>query len=108
MFGLTHGLLHLAQDVHARFFGLRQRHLHDLLGDTLDFDVHLKRCDAVGGPGHFEVHVPQVIFVTQNISQNRKTVAIFDQTHGNTRHMGLHWNACIHQGQATAAYRGHR
>ena len=44
----AHRLDHLAQDVQARFLGLRQRDLHDLLGDALDLDVHLQRGHAGG------------------------------------------------------------
>ena len=102
-FGLAHGFLHFAQNVHTRFFGLGQSHLHDLLGDALDFDVHLQSSDAIGGASHFEVHVAQMIFVTQNVGQHSKAVAILDQAHGNASHMRFHGNTRVHHGQATAA-----
>ena len=51
-------------------------------GDALDLDVHLQRSDAVGGAGHLEVHVAQVVFVTQDVGQHGKAVAFLDQAHG--------------------------
>ena len=94
--------------MHAGFFRLSQCHLHDFFGDALDFDVHLQRGHAIGGTSHLEVHVTQVIFVTQNVGQHGKTVAILDQTHRNASHMRRHGHTGIHQRQATTAHRSHR
>ena len=63
--------VHLAQDMHPPIFGLCQRFFHDLGRDTRDLDVHLQRGDTVFGARHLEVHVTQVIFVTQNVGQDR-------------------------------------
>jgi hypothetical protein len=49
-----------------------QRHLHDLLGDAGDLDVHLQRGDAVGGAGDLEVHVAEVVLVTEDVGQHRE------------------------------------
>ena len=106
--GLAHRFLHLAQDVHARFLGLRQRDLHDFLGDALDLDVHLQRGDAVGRAGHLEVHVAQVIFVAQDVGQHREAVVFLDQAHGDAGHVRLHRHAGVHHRQAAAADRSHR
>ena len=95
--GFSHGFLHLAQNVHAGFFGLGQSDLHDFLGDALDFDVHLQRSNTVGGTGHLEVHVTQVVFVTQDVGQHCKAVVFLDQAHGDTGNVGFHGNASIHQ-----------
>ena len=54
----------------AAVLGLTQGDLHDLLGDRGDLDVHLQGGDAVVGAGHLEVHVAQVIFVTQDVGQH--------------------------------------
>ena len=93
--------------MHARFLGLCQRHLHDLFGDALDLDVHLQSGDTVGGTCHLEVHVAQVILITQNVGQDRKAVFFLDQAHGNTGHVRLDRHASIHQREATAADRSH-
>src|SRR4051812_3198420 len=60
-FHVRHGFLHFAKDVLAAFFGFRQRHLHDFLGDAHDLDVHLQRGDTVAGTSDLEVHVAQMI-----------------------------------------------
>ena len=36
----------------------------------------------VVGAGHLEVHVAEVIFVTQDVGQHREAVAVLDQAHG--------------------------
>ena len=81
--------------------------MHDLFGNALDFDVHLQSSDAVGGTGHFKVHVAQMIFVAQDIGQDRKATGIFDEAHGNTGHVSFHGYTCVHQGQTATAHRSH-
>src|SRR5450830_180478 len=105
--GLTNDLVHLAEDVQARFQGLAQGDLHDLFGDDLDLDVHLQRGDAFGGTGYLEVHVAEVVFVTQDVGQDGELLALFDQTHGDTGNRCLHRHTGVHQGQGSAADRSH-
>ncbi len=106
--GAAHGLAHLAEDVQAAFARLRERDLHDLLGDALDLDVHLQRGDAGGGAGHLEVHVAEVILVAEDVGQHREAVAVLDQAHRDAGDVRLHRHAGIHQREAAAAHRGHR
>mmetsp|Transcript_27463 Transcript_27463/g.50678 ORF Transcript_27463/g.50678 Transcript_27463/m.50678 type:complete len:280 (-) Transcript_27463:1496-2335(-) len=81
------GFAHFAQDVHPACFGLLQSLLHDLGRDACDLDVHLQRGDPVFGPSHLEVHVAEVIFITQDVRQDRVFAAFLkDQTHGHTGH----------------------
>ncbi len=82
----------------TRFLGLRQGDLHDFLGDALDLDVHLQRGDAVGGAGHLEVHVAQVIFIAQDVGQHGKLVAFLDQAHGDAGHVRLQRHAGVQHG----------
>ena len=42
-------LFHHAQDVQTRTFSLVQSNLHDLFGDTFNFDIHLQCRDTVAG-----------------------------------------------------------
>ena len=49
---------------------LLQCGFHDLLGDALDLDVHLQRGNAFGGTGHFEVHVTEMVLVTEDIGED--------------------------------------
>ena len=104
----AHRFLHLAQDVHAALARLRQRHLHDFLGDALDLDVHLQRGHAGFGARHLEVHIAEVILVTEDVGQHRELAAVLDQAHRHAGHVRLDRHARIHQRQAAAADRGHR
>ena len=100
-------LFHHAQDVQTCTFSLVQRNLHDLFGDTFNFDIHLQRRDTVAGTRHFEVHIAEVIFVAQNVRQNNIVVAFFHQAHCDTRNGGFDWHACIHQRQRGTAHGSH-
>src|SRR4030088_1508279 len=99
---------HLAEDVDTPVLGLAERDLHDLLGDAGDLDVHLQRGDADIGAGDLEVHVAEMILVTENVRQHREARAFQDETHGDTRRRPFQGNARIHQRQRGAADRSHR
>src|SRR5688572_4840766 len=103
-----HGLLHYAQDVHAAFLGLVKRDLHDLARDALDLDVHLQRGDAALGTGDLEVHVAEVILVTEDVGQHREAPAVLDESHRDARDVALERHARVHQREATAANARHR
>ena len=90
-------LVHFTEDIQTPIFSLSQCNLHDLFGNTVDLDVHLQRIDAISGTGHFEVHVTQMIFVTQDIGQNSKLITFLDQTHGNTSNRRLDRHTSVHQ-----------
>ncbi|MNB93696.1 hypothetical protein D3C75_408330 [compost metagenome] len=100
-------LFHHAQDVQTRTFSLVQCSVHDLFGDTFNFDIHLQRRDTVAGTRHFEVHITQVIFIAQDVRQNHEVLAFFHQTHCDTRNSGFDRHACIHQRQRCATYGSH-
>ena len=51
----------------AAALGLTKSNLHDLFGDAGDLDIHLQRGDAVGCTGNLEVHVAEMILITQNV-----------------------------------------
>ena len=101
-------LFHYAQDMQTRTFSLVQRNLHDLFGDTFNFDIHLQCRDTVAGTCNFEVHIAQVIFVAQNVRQYNVVVAFFHQTHCDTRNGSFDWHTCVHQRQRRAAHGSHR
>src|SRR5450830_2071940 len=104
---LSNDLVHLAEDVQARFQGLAQSDFHDLFGDAFDLDVHLQRGHTFGGTGYLEVHVAQVIFVAQDVGQDGELLAFFNQAHGDTGNRCLHWHTSVHQCQGSTADRSH-
>src|SRR6185369_14702605 len=63
----SEGLAHLTENVHAAVLRLRERDLHDLLGDAGDLDVHLQGCDTLIGAGHLEIHVAEMVFVAKDV-----------------------------------------
>ena len=99
---------HLAEDVQAAVLGLAERDLHDLLGDAVDLDVHLQGGDAADRAGDLEVHVAEVIFVTQDVGEHREALAFLDQAHGDAGDRLAERNAGIHQRQRGAADGRHR
>src|SRR5690554_6878893 len=105
--GLGDNLVHLVQDVQTRSVGLLQGDFHDFVGNTLDFDIHLQGSYAVFGTGNLEVHVAQVIFVTQDVCQNRELVAFLDQTHGDTGNRRLQGHTCVHKSQGRTTHGSH-
>ena len=69
-------LRHLAEDVQPAVAAPGQRHLHDLLGDRGDLDVHLQRGDALLGAGDLEIHVAEMVLVAEDVGQHREPVGL--------------------------------
>ena len=106
--GFAQRLVHFAQDVRTAFLGLGQSLFKDFLGDAGNFDVHLHRGDAFRRTCHLEIHIAQMIFIAQNVRQDRKILAFQDQAHGNARNWTLDRDARVHHRQAATADRRHR
>src|SRR5690606_35189395 len=104
---LVEHLVHLGQDVKTGFVGLVQGNFHDLFGDALDLDVHLQRGNAIGSTGYLEVHVAQVIFVTEDVGDDGQAVAFLDQAHRDTGNRRAKGDTCVHQCQRAATYGCH-
>ena len=64
--------------------------------------------DALAGAGDLEVHVAEVIFVTEDVAENREILAFEDQAHGDAGDRALQRNAGVHHRQRAAADGGHR
>ena len=101
------GFVHHFQDVQASTTSLLQGNLHDLFGDAFDLDVHLQGGHTFGGTGNLEVHVAQVIFVTQDVGQHDETFFFLHQTHGDTGNGGLDRHTGVHQRQGGTTDGGH-
>ncbi|MNB88788.1 hypothetical protein D3C75_358080 [compost metagenome] len=105
--GSLDGFVHDLQDVQASATSLLEGNLHDLFGDAFDLDVHLQRGDTLGSTGHLEVHVAQVIFITQDVGQHDETFFFLHQTHGDTGNGGLDRHTRVHQRQGGTTDGGH-
>src|SRR3989344_1076771 len=99
--------IHLAQDMQPAFLRLLERDIHDFLVDTFDLDVHLQGGHAAGGAGYLEVHVAEMILVTDDVGEHGEALLFLDEAHRHTRDRGLDGNAGVHQRQRRAANGGH-
>ena len=102
-------LRHLIQDVKPALPGLLQSFGEDLIRESLNLDVHLGCCDPFLGPGHLEVHVPQVVLIAQDIGKDGilPGIRIGDQSHGNAGYRFADLDPAVHQSQCTGTYRRH-
>ena len=58
---------HLTENGHAAFFCLIECFTHDFSGNAINLDIHLQCGNTFGSTGNFEVHITEMIFITQNI-----------------------------------------
>ena len=104
-----HGL----KDFNAGLAGLMDGGLGDLEGETVDLQVELEAGDALGGAGDLEVHVAEMVFLTDDVGDGRPlgdcTVGVLGhEADGNAGNGSDDGHAGVHEGQAAAADRGHR
>ena len=83
--------------MHAPVARLSQRLAHDLLGDARDLDIHLQRSDPFARARDLEVHVAEVVFVTENVAEHREALALEDEAHRNARGRVLERHAGVHE-----------
>ena len=105
--GAVHGLPHDLEDLQAADACLVERFAQELRADSGDFDVHLKRRDALLGAGHLEVHVAQVVFLSQDIGQDHEAVTVGDQPHRDAGDRPRDRHAGAEQTQRAAAHGRH-
>ena len=105
-----HALKDLTEDIHACLVCLCERVLQNLITQTIYLDIHLARCQTVFGTRGLEVHIAEVVLVTENITQDSVvlTLVLRDKTHSDTAHRFLHRNTCIHQRQRAGTNGCHR
>ena len=108
--GFRDGLGHAVQDVQATGPGLLQGLAQELLGQSVDLDVHLQGVDALLGAGDLEVHVAQEVLDALDVAEDgiTVTVGVRYQAHGDAGHGSSHGNAGVHEGHGRAANAAHR
>ena len=70
--GLGKGLRHLIKNMQPTFVRLGECRLHDLFRNARDLDVHLQRGHTFFCAGYFEIHVAEMVFISQNVGEHRK------------------------------------
>ena len=98
---------HDLEYLQAPRLGLVQRLPKHRLVHSGDLDVHLKRRDAVAGPGNLEVHVAKVIFLAEDVADHHVAGAVGYQSHGDAGHRLLDRDAGVEQTERSAAHRCH-
>ena len=108
---LADGLHHLAHNVDASPAGLLQSLLQNVVGKSVNLDVHLGCGDSVLCSGNLEVHISQVILVSKDVGEDGVAVVrpfcVCDKSHCHTCHRLGDLYACVHKGKAATAYGSH-
>ena len=100
---------HGAKDIQSSLFGLGQGGDDDLLGDAFDLEIELDAGDPDLATGDLEVHVSEVIFVSDDIGQQFEAAVRFgDDADRDASDRLQDGNAGGHQSQRGAADTGHR
>ena len=102
---------HLAHDVESALTSLLQCFCKHIIRKTVHLDVHLSCSNTVLGTCNLEVHISEVILVSENIGKDCisliRSVLVGDKTHRNTCNRFLDLHAGIHKCEATSTYRSH-
>ena len=105
---------HFGQNLRARFFRAHGRFGHDFVADAGKFEIELETSDAGFGSTDFVIHVPEMIFRTENVGEElvtfERTVlrVLGNEAAANTCDRRFDRNARVHQRQHAAANAGHR
>ena len=89
---------------------LHEGFLKNLEWQTVALDIHLCSGQTVTCTCCLEVHIAEVVLITEDIAQDRIAflTRVVDKTHGNTGHRLLHRHTGIHQCQRTGTGGSHR
>ncbi len=104
------GLVDDIEDMEAAVAGLVECLGENLIAEAVALDIHLGGGDTLGGTGHLEVHVAEMVLVAEDVGEDGifYIVGVGDQTHSHTGHRTLHLHAGVEQREGSAADSGHR
>ena len=79
-------LHNFCQDIFSCLFCSADRFLNDWSCKTMDFDIHLDRCDSVMCSGYLEVHISEEVLKALDICKNDVIIVCFtcNKSAGNT------------------------
>jgi hypothetical protein len=86
----------------------------DVEWKTCDLKIKLEACDTFWCTSNLEVHVAEVIFCAEDVSQEHTLgdftilVLFSHEASGDTSTGCCNWHTCIHEREATATNRCHR
>ena len=104
---LVDALEHLAHDVHSAFMSLLEGLGENVIGKSVDLHVHLGGGNSVGGSRYLEIHVSEVVLVSEDVGEDGVAVVrvlfIGDEAHGDSCYRLLYLNSGIHEREAASA-----
>ena len=105
---LGDGFLYVVEDVETALTSLLKCFSQNVIAQAVDLDIHLAGGDTVAGTAHLEVHIAQVVLVTENVAQHGPFVAFADKSHSDAGHRLANLHAGVHKCQASGADGCHR
>ena len=107
---VIHSLHHLTEDVFTTSLGLCECFFEDFVRKTIALDVHLRSGQTFERTRGLEVHITEVVFVTEDVGEDSIFVFtwILNQSHCDTRYRSLQGYTCIHERERTSANGSHR
>ncbi len=97
----------MIHDEMACLFSLKQGLFHGIARESFDFEVHLEGGNAVFCAADFEVHITEVVFIADDVSEHGVSVAFGDEAHGDACDGSFDGDAGVHKGEASGANGGH-
>ena len=80
-------------------FGLLERFFDDVVGQTVNLNIHLNGRDTVFGSGNFEVHIAVEVFKSLNIDHGQPLVVLGYKTAADTGNGTFYGNARVHKSE---------
>ena len=107
---VIHSLHHLTEDVFTTSLSLCECFFEDFVRKSVALDVHLRSGQTFERTRGLEVHISEVVFVTEDVGEDSIFVFtwILDQAHCDTRHRSLQGYTSIHERERTSANGSHR
>ena len=93
----------IVDDMLSARFGLFERLFDDVVGQTVNLNVHLNGRDTVFGSGNLEVHIAVEVFKSLNVNHGQPLVVLGYKTAADTRNGTLYGNARVHKSEGRTA-----
>ena len=98
--GCRDTFIHSIQYMESSLTGLFKRFAHRIHTEAVYLDIHLNSTNSIPGSGNFKIHISEMIFIAQDICQNRVLIIRRpgNKTHSHTTYVFGKRNSRVHQG----------
>ena len=101
-------LKHLSHNVQTSQTGLLKSLGKHFVAQSVNLDIHLGSGDTVSGTGYLEVHISEVVLISEDIGKDSvalvRTGLVGNKSHSNSGYRLLDLHTGIHKCEATAAH----